>query len=552
MAVAFPFHPLRALLAGFFCSVMGLSAALATQSRQIETQAPLPPRPAGSRAAGTGLSFSNPFLLPGQSGLFPNGGSVSSDPQGFDLGDVLRGSDMVRFLSALRGVTPYYFTSDTIGTTGLSLEPIGRVAGILPASAALPLSFTATLHDAAGTTRTGTFWLNTCAQSSFRFAMDRVPSAQVGQDYITQIETIGADMATTDFSVLDGSVRLNGRALPALETAGLSLTIDGVLSGRTLASGTLEFTAQASKGQARAQNRAGTAFDQAFTLEIAPEQIVQSVFALQNLAIQGGRPGRDTLKLTALINPDGLSQSDFGEQWLVLRFAGALFAVFLNEHGQSRTGDMRVSLDTRRGLLKVTVLRQDLGTFLPVLADRLATDQVVQVRIGSQFLGTEAVRLNVRSRSKNNTFQWNYRFGSSVQLGGLFQITNVRAEDAHHGTAFKINFLISHVQGQGSTSFGTPTEATVFIGPGFSQTVTLRHGRGSFPPDGLAALKIDTRRKTGWLTTYPLPESQTGIPPARHSGGQQQTLILGLDVTTPSVFFSGDASRRIAPFETHY
>jgi hypothetical protein len=537
------------VLSGVVAALAGFSYALAT-SLQVES------RGAGSgvavRSVGTGLRFSNPFVLGSQAPEFPSGGDFASDPDAFDLGDACFGSQITRHLTALGGVSPYLFTSTTIGSTtstGLALDPTGRVHGAVPSGGPAPATFTAKLTDAAGATRTGAFRLNTLSGSSLplRFAHDRLSDAQVGSDYITNIEALNGNTSDTTYSA--SGVTLNGVALSNLEQAGLTLFSDGTLAGRPLDSGTLAFTAQALQGGARALNRAGTAFNQSFSISIAAATRVQSALAATSAGVKGGRPGRDTLNYTALINTDGLRASDFGGESFVFRFAGATFSTTLDSSGQGRSGNLRVKLSGLDGKLTVQLRNQDFSQILPSssLVNGDEKNLVVQIQIGSNYLGAEAIGFNVKNR--RGRFQLGYRLGKDIQLGGLFQVVSVRTADFFSSSsAFKIRFLISHVRGNTTRQFGAPTDATVHLGRNFSQTVRLFRGRGIFAPDGLRTLKINTKTKVGDLTTYPLTQAETGIPPASQSNGQQQTLLFGLDLTTDRLFISGDASRRLTPF----
>jgi hypothetical protein len=543
-------HTFRLFLGGIFTALVGFSYALATsdtsQSRAVRGEV-------DSRAVGSGLRFSNPFLLAGQDPSFPSGGDLASDPDAFDLGDACFGSQVVRYLTGLGGVRAYRFTSSSIGSAtspGLSLFRNGIVSGMVPSGSISPAFFTAVLTDAAGATRTGTFRLNAhdCSAEPLRFAMDRLPAAQVGNDYITNLEVINGTSANTTFSIMSGSVFLNGLALTQLELAGLTLFADGTLAGRPLASGTLTFTASALRGTTRALNRAGTAFDQTFTISIAAQSRIQSVLATTSVQVKSGRPGRDTVTYSALLNTDGVTARNFGGSTFVFRIFGATFSTTLDSFGQGRSGNLRVKLDGLKGSLRVQLKNADLSPFLPSASLISGVDRnfVVQIQIGQLFLGTEAIGFNVKN--SRGRISLGYKLGKDIQLGGLFQIIDTRAADFVEGTAFKVRFLLSHVRGNTAQQFGSPQSATVSIGQGFTQTVSLFRGRGAFPPDGLRTLKINTKTKVGDLSTYPLTQAETGIPPAAQANGAQQTFLLGLDLTTSTLLFSGDASRRLIPF----
>ncbi|MCY3018232.1 MAG: hypothetical protein NTW87_04265 [Planctomycetota bacterium] len=536
----------KATLLGVLLAALGFSWALAT--------------PAGGRgvsggkeirAAATSLRFSNPFLRPGEDAQFPQGGDVGNDPAGYDLGDACFGSQLVRYVNALGGFQPYTFTSSNIGA-GLTLDLSGRVTGAVPAGGPAPASFIALVTDAAGSTRTGYFRLLTAAYppSDFRFAMDRLPAAQVGVDYITNLQTIGGNPDATRFSVVSGSVQLNGAAIADLEYAGFTLSQDGTLAGRPLASGSVSFTARATAGAAVARDRSNTVQDQQLSLAIAAEASVQSQMATTDATIKGdrGNPQRGQFSLRALINPDGYGPSAFAGGRFVVRFGGATFQTTLDSWGRTRYGNLRAALDTMRGRLTVQVRNTDMAAiFAPrALQDEGTKTVVVEIEIGTTFRATEAIEFYVQS-ARGSDFKMRYRLGQQRQLGGLFQIATLKAADFYGGTAFRTSFVISHVKGRSDVTFGTPREAAVYIGPGFSETLQFYHGRGRFHPPGVRTLRVDTKRKTGTLETYALTEKETGIVPASQGAGAMQTFLLGLDLTTSTTFTSGDASRRIFP-----
>ncbi len=535
----------RPVLCGVIAALLGFSWAVATQAdssgaRGLESL---------TRGVGSGLRFSNPFLLPGQDASFPSGGDVAGDPDGFDLGDATFGSSLTRYLVALGGVRPYSFTSTEIGagsSVGLNLERIGRVTGTIPAASNAPgaMAFRATVTDAAGGTRLGYFRVNTQATSVFRFAQDRVPGAQVGLDYVTKLETIGGELAT--YTVLANSVQLNGVAQPNLEAVGLTLFLDGTIAGRPLNNGTLTFTARATRNGVAALNRAGTAPDQAFALSIGAQTSIQSVLATTRASIRGSfvRGGKDQFELQAQINTDGLDFNAFRNAVFTVRFAGAAFSTQLDGSGQAKRGDIRVGIKAPKGDLRVRIKNVNLAALFnqATLPDGSAQTVVVQVQIGGLFLGTEPIEFFTQNR--RGAFRFKYQLGRNRQLGGLFQITRLDGLEFFNGTAFKARFLLSPV----NNSLGNGTLATVNIGPNFTQTVQLFRGQGKFAPGGLRSMKINTKKLSGELTTYELTEAQTGIKRPSQAGGQQQTFLLGLRLETDRQTFFGEAARRILPF----
>src|SRR5207302_648922 len=112
--------------------------------------------------------------------------------------------------------------------------------------------------------RVGTFHLNFVnCPGTFRFAIDRLPTAQLGNHYYADLETING-VAPITYRVLPGSVSTAGKAFTRLEDAGLTLSPDGILIGRPIVPGTLNFSIQATDATgAVALSRAGSGAAQA-------------------------------------------------------------------------------------------------------------------------------------------------------------------------------------------------------------------------------------------------------------------------------------------------
>jgi hypothetical protein len=529
------------LLLGFACTILGFSWALATSAPAHSRAAAV-----SARSVGSQLRISNPFLLPGQDAQFPSGGDPSADPDGFDLGDATLGSQLVRYISGLGGVRPYRFAFAPVGSasgTGLSLESSGRVVGAATAAGPNSLSFGALLTDASGGTRSGVFRLGLETSQSFRFAIDRLPSAQIGQDYFTKVEVLGGDASTTLFSVVASSISINGVAVNDLESQGLTLFEDGTLAGRPLNSGRLVFTARATRGSARALNRGGTAEDQVLSGDVAAVGGIQSQLATVKAMLRGGKPSKDVLDLQVLINAAGRMPADFANKTLELRFAGKTFQTTLDASGQSRSGNLRSSLSSS-GSLRLQLRNQDFrGLFgATALPDRSTQTATLAIRIGESFIATEPIFFHVKSR--RGAFQLSYRLGKDRQLSGLFQIVSVKTSDSAEGTAYQAKFMLAHIRGYSELLFDQAQQATVKIGSNFTQTVSLSRGRGKFFGGGIANLKIDTKRKVGTLTTTRLTEAQTGFKSAAAATGQTQVFLMNLKLSTPTLDFEGDASRR--------
>lgn len=544
---------LSALALGIMAGMIGFSFALATSHADPLTE------DGGARAStvplgvGSGLRISNPFITPGQEASFPSGGAVGTDPQGFDLGDACFGSALVRYITALDGVKPYSFTPPAPGPAGLNLGTAGRLFGMVPVAAGSSTLFNATLTDAAGKTRVGRFRLGTflCPIGTFRFAHNRLSDARVGQDYITNIEVLGGAI-TTKFSVVPGSVVFNGSAVTDMESMGIRLFEDGTIAGRPIKSGTLNFIARAqSTTGAIARNRTNTAPDQPLSISIAAVDNIESVLGTVASTISGStkRPGRDIFSYNAVVNTNGLSPRDLANLPVTLRLGGKTFSTTLDFRGQARVGDLRVAMTGPNKSLRISLRNQNFSTLFGTLPDQSKKVVVVEVQIGDKFLGTEPLYYSVVNR--NGRYRLIYGLYRSRQIGGLFQILSVLGDDGFGGTAFRTKFLISQVPDSSNEFFGNPSGATINIGPGFSQSVPLFRGRGFFPPPGIAAVQLQPSRRIGQIQTYHLPSSQTGVAQSKDSGGNPQTLLLGMQVTTDTLLFKGAASQKIFPFFQH-
>src|SRR5579862_38284 len=541
----------RACLLGICFSLLGFSWAIATpNSNPASSDSPRP----SPRTVGSGLRFSNPFLLAGQDPTFPSGGNTATDPGGYDLGDVFFGSQFTRYVTALGGVRPYSFTmAGQPGISGVTLDPSGRLSGALQSNS--PQNFNGIVTDAAGVSRLGYFRLfgQTPIPGEFRFEMDRLPLARVGADYITNLEATNQDAATV-FSVVPGSVVLNGSPLANLEANGLTLAQDGNLAGRPLNSGTLTFVARAMKGGVIAFNRAGTAPDQSFAINIAVQTAVQSVMATQISTLTGNFAGKQvpTFQLSAFINMLPQPAGSLNGRHFVFRLGGQTFSASLNGAGIGRTSNGRVSVSTLSGSTFLQLHLRD-SALLKIVSSSVADGShqtlVAEIELGSTFLGTEPIEFSVRNR--NGRFKLSYNILKDRQIGGLFQIANATAQDSFfgQGTQFHIGFLISNVKGQSTSDFGIPQSATVRIGPGFVQSLPLKGGHNNFNGQvfGSANAHINLASKFGTVNTAFLPQSETNIAPVSISNNSPQTLLFGLDLQTTTQLFSGDTSELLFP-----
>ena len=532
---------------GLFVAVMGFTYALATSgNREMDSASATQMPGVKPRSVGSNLVISNPFLLPGQDPTSPGGGDRPNDPDFFDLGDATIGSQVVRYISARNGVRPYRVTA-TAASPALVINRTGQVLGGVTAGPS-PANILATVTDAAGSNRVGNFRLFTfnSVPNQFRFAMDRLPSGSVGQDYITNVEVLGGDATTTNFTVLPGSVSLNGASQGSLENVGLALNLDGTLYGRPLVNGTLSFTARATRGGINALNRSGTASDQNFSITINALSSVQSMLgiATSRIKVNLKRPFRDGIDIRAFANLDGQGNTTFSGKKCVVRIFGTSFSTTLDAFGEARNGDIRVRLTAPDGLLRIKIRNSNLAPFLSPATLGRSVNVPVQITIGDTFLGTDAVQFKARTSRSNAKLS--FTRGKQLTLGGSFQVLTLKGADSSFGTSFRTRFLMSNVQGNAGVRFGQPSSATVNIGPAFTQTLPLRKGKGKFRPDGIAKVNLRGHRGLGELTTYPLPTSLTGIEPAR-TAVTEQTFLLGLGVTTDTQTFFGETARRIFP-----
>jgi len=547
-------QPLLAALAlGLLCATLGFSYSLATVPTGSGTLVESRDRQlsAGTRE-GRLLRFSDPFILAGSDANFPSGGDVSADPDGFELGDVANTVSFERAISTLGGVRPTSITSVNLANSaggGIFLDQSGVLFG--KATLAGSFAFNATVRDARGSERTGFFRMNslTPAAGDFRFGMNRLANAQVGQDYVTKIEAISPEGGFPFYSVVPGSVSLNGTPRNDIEFNGFTLFDDGTLAGRPIISGTMTFTARARKNSINAKNRAGTAEDQTFTLTIEPESAMQSQIATTQMTLKGDyfNPTRGTISYKAQLQTGDRALGDFSGKLFIFRIAGTVFSTTLDSSGQSRFGDVRVKLSASKGEIQVTVRNVDTAILFPqgTVATRGGKTVVVQIDLGDRFRYVEA--LETAATSNRNRFQLSYKLGKQVVLGGLYQITRIQAAEFFEGTAYKVYFIQSGILSNPLQQTGNG-DVNVFFGGTFSQKVPLFSGKARIPPDGVRSVLIANKTRRGKLETYPLTQAETGVPKPSNSDGAPQTFYMGLDINTPTIFLSGDSVQTIFPF----
>ncbi len=185
-----------------FLAVLGFSVALATRSDSASgPRSAIGARGVAPRSVGQDPFFTNPFLPAGADPAYPNGGSASGNPEGFDLGDGVLGQPVTRYLTAAGGFQPYTFQTipnfDFLGTNATPPIPHlvpngnGKILDTFLTANDGAARFNASVTDFLGTQALGTFRLNLFAPPTGNscFAQSTLPTAQLGNTYFTNIET---------------------------------------------------------------------------------------------------------------------------------------------------------------------------------------------------------------------------------------------------------------------------------------------------------------------------------------------------------------------------
>jgi hypothetical protein len=512
--------------------VLGLIGACACFSWSLATTTTpgVSPSPIQSH-----VRFSNPFLLPGESPQFPAGGNGAADPNGFTLGDACPGGTIDRQLSALDGIPPYFFSSATAGSVGLNLDVSGHLTGLLTSTGPVA-DFSATVMDASGASRVGIFELKSQNCGLFHFASDRLASGRVGQDYIAKLDVVGAASAAVQYAVAPGSITLNGAAIPDLESAGFALFTDGTLAGRPLTAGTLAFTATATNNGSRALNHAGTANDQPLMIELLPQSTVTSIMSTRHVSVTGGDPGKDSLQFKALIVTGGFSAKSFTGKPFTLRFGTQIFTT---QFGSKADPNFRVSFNNSQGLLQVQLRKQDFSKLLAAAPTGATVRSIVEISLGTVFTSVEVLQLE--SRSRGGHVQLRFDSAKNTSLGGLFQLSSLQGVNVLGNLFFQANFIISPVGGATISA----DQATISIGPQFSQTIQLRNNRLPRGIGGINIFALNAKRHTGVLITFAQSPTSVGVSPT--ATGKTQAFLLRLDLNGASGAFSGVAAEVISP-----
>lgn len=551
--------------------------------------------PVAARGVGSGLRFTNPFLEPGQDETYPAGGDAARDPDGFDLGDACIGGPVTRFIGAAGGFKPYRFKSSNLGSrlaiftdssdpvsTDLTLSAAGLLSGFIgsativgtSATAFTPFRFGVVLEDAVGTafgsSRSGTFRLAVFRSDAalFRHAQDRLPTAFLGLDYLAQLDVLGGTAPVT-YTVVEGSVRLNGAARPklkGLETFGLTLTSSGLLYGRPLVGGYLGFTVRAEDAAGRlAKDRSNTTTDQQLTLKVefggAANSDLLSSYCKLNLVADTDKPGRDKFSCRALFDLKDERKDNLAAGTFKLRLGRNEYEGDFDDRGNVRTtlngGEkLRVRVSDK-GLLTVKLTGATLSDALGADGTDTAPSPLVwSVTVGST---TTCEVLPLKGRTRGTRRRLYYKLGrTGTPLAGAFQVFMVRgAERKNFRLDEATRWLVRFVGVPGTPYGGTaPTigaeAATVKLGANFSQSFTLAalnrrvEFKATHDAAGLFRLLLDPAKFVHRLETNYLTPGELGVPQAI---GEREAALLpfGLELGAGGATFFGETGRVIFP-----
>jgi hypothetical protein len=587
----------RTLLSALFLAAAGFSFAIATPAPQDSSSSDAAKYEAQARAVGAPLRFTNPFLLAGTDPRFPNGGDTKKDPKGFDLGDAEQGQNIRRVITAAGGYQPYNFVlapnldSPLVGTATLpTLTPIGLLSGPVMAAGSF-IRFNVTLTDFIATERTGIFFLRMLnSPAAFRFAVNRLPTAQQGNHYYTTIDTVGG-VAPVTYVIVAGSVNSPSTTplLPAgarLEDAGLSLSPDGILTGRPLVAGTLNFAVQATDATgavASPRSGSGSGGSQSFKLDIEANTKANSELTTLSCAIKGSQTAnsKDTFTYSGLLDMRNETAASLAGSTLTVRIGQTAISGKFDARGRVSAAlppSGKFSATLRSGRLTLKLRGASLAAGLGVSG--LAAKTNVNTVIGLELISfrTSDV-LNIPTNFRGGNYAMQYRLGGAgLPMTGAFQITALRGADAKTGTPIHFslpssragqpalpdgdNWDLSFVAAPrmgiegGKTPgevIGANTSATVRIGLSFSQQVSLTKRpvllefKGTTQTPGIARFRINPKTFINRLQVNTIAQQETAIPPAITT--KDLTVFpFGLDLTG----FSGDTGRCIAPDRTRW
>jgi len=571
------------LAAGMFAAMLGFTTALGTSSR--ETASSAPGGSAESRRVGVDLRITNPFLStnvrsPGFDPIYPNGGDTGGDPDGFDLGDVTAGSTIVRYINAAGGVKPYsYSLAPLLGSSGNpggpalpltipELSNAGKFIAAVPldSGGAFVLRFDIGVQDAIATQRVGRFKLNLLPrESSFRHAQNQLPLAQRGDTYHTTLNTVSGALPLR-FVVLPDSVFFNGKPLPRLQDAGLTLATDGTIFGRPLLDGSLDFTVIAKDATfATALSRNATRENQPYRLTIEKNGSVNTEFAASSVLLRGNTvlAGADSLAYRGVIDLKGDVLENLAGAPLTLRIGGAAFSGKLNDKGKlavklSPGSQFSVSI-SKNGAFTIKLSGADLNQAIGAAAFADAVDQTLILYLEVGRLRSAEV-LTLPTVVKSGKYSLAYRLGKTgVSQGGAFQVLSVSGADGRideeDGDRWMVRFLgvPRALDGAAATEvIAKGGNVTIRIGQGFSQTVAVTAAKQKLAfkvtsrDKGIIQLTLDSKNFVHQLKTNTLSMGLTDIPtafvdPQDVNRNAPSVFPLGIDMTG----ISGDTGRVI-------
>ncbi|HYG75508.1 MAG TPA: hypothetical protein VEK08_10940 [Planctomycetota bacterium] len=546
---------------------------------------------AGNRAVGSlvPFRFTNP-LIP-----------FTTDE--YDLGDAAFGSTITRYVTAEGGVRPYRFTSFGTASFTNAIEGLRTtlqfgISGVLagscpPAQAPFPgqtilgapgIRFFVRGQDSQGTnpaTTTGYFNLTLVdSRGIFRFAVDRVPSARLGDSYTAKLDVIGGNGFLV-YSLVSLTNSLGTAVTP--KDLGLFLTPDGAIVGRPLVVGSFNMTVRCTDGFRQiARNRANSAQDQTFTITVANNPVTSSDVTTLQCSIRGERngPGRDTVRYKGLVNV--LGQDDFKllNSEFTFRIAGVSISGRLDQNGRF-AGTLRdqskvnVKVNSGKGSVDVSISKGNFTSGLGFSSTGPTpglTRLPVQISIGDAVSSTEV--LDFETKITGVRYALDYRLGSQgSSAAGSFQLVSVRGKDnttlsGQLGDSWRAAFVAvprtAVVDPSGfKQGFDSINSVRVRIGGNFTQTLgsaALRSGgnginfRGTIA-DGVRNFSLNTKNFKGKLQTNVLSTRVTNILPASQSPSASNIFFpLGVDLirTGANAPYTGEHARRIFGFGTQY
>ena len=582
----------RAALLGALFAIVGFSYAIASHTEV----APEGGRSVGARGVGTSpLRFTNPI----------DAGSGERD-----LGDIVAGSGFVRWVRAAGGVQPYKFVSSNTGpnadspalATVLPLATLlvkGELIGTTALNFATAVSsFQVTVTDSGNSNGTGPqvvrerFRLTLVTGTTFRFANDSVPSAVRLQDYVTRIELLNGRGPFT-YSIVTGSVTLNGTAISNLETAGLQLSRnEGTLFGKPTVAGTLVFKVRAvdASNTVALGRSPATTQDQTFSLTIAANNTTSSVLIATSIQIKGDTAvtGKDSIKYAGVANLGGTAISAFSGDKLVLRVADyvtpdtAATPAALDAKGKTikptvkdKTAPTVKAAISSSGQVKVAVGKESFGNRgqLGTLSNQPRL-LVVSVQVGDVIIGTEVLRFDVKTNGTK--FQLTYKLGKNIPAAGGFILTSVQGKDdtkTNVGDTWKAAFVALPTAGtagnSGNLAFGSfaqSSSAVVSIGANFSDSIGVSESKdkikttekASKANNQVSKVQMDAKKGKGSFQTTIVATALTAIPRAATAGdGARANFTANVTLTqnangAGNVIYSGEGGATIFAKKTSW